>query len=77
MGLLDGGGAALMAAVLRGTYLDATLHRVTVTLDAQGGGSRDVAPTFTRRYKLDTGKSQCRTLSVFPIKIWPGLWKKA
>lgn len=41
MGLLDGGGAAMMAAVFGGVYLDATLHRVTTTSDGQGGGTTD------------------------------------
>jgi hypothetical protein len=39
MGLLDGGGAALMASVFSSFYLDATLHRPTLTDDGQGGGS--------------------------------------
>lgn len=43
MGLLDGGGAALMAAVFGGIYLDATLHRPTITADGAGGGSTTYA----------------------------------
>lgn len=43
MGLLDGGGAALMASVFGGIYLDATLHRPTTTDDGMGGGSSTFA----------------------------------
>lgn len=39
MGFLDGGGAALMSAVFSGIYLDATLHRPTVTDNGKGGGT--------------------------------------
>lgn len=39
MGLLDGGGAALFASVFGGMFLDATLHRTTVTHNGAGGGS--------------------------------------
>lgn len=39
MGLLDGGGAAIMSAVFGGIFLDATLHRATFTDDGSGGGS--------------------------------------
>jgi hypothetical protein len=39
MGFLDGGGAALMASVFGGIYLDATLHRPTTTDNGKGGGS--------------------------------------
>jgi hypothetical protein len=39
MGLLDGGGAALMASVLGGVYLDAELYRPAgVGDDGEGGG---------------------------------------
>lgn len=41
MGLLDGGGAALFASVFSGVYLDATLHRPTITHNGAGGGTVD------------------------------------
>lgn len=39
MGLLDGGMAAILDAAFSGIYLDATLHRPTLTDDGAGGGS--------------------------------------
>lgn len=39
MGLLDGGAAAAFAGAFSGLYLDATLHRSTITEDGEGGGS--------------------------------------
>lgn len=39
MGLLDGEGAALMASVFGGIYLDAELYRPTTTPNGKGGGS--------------------------------------
>ena len=41
MGLLDGGGAALMASVLSSTYLDASLYRPTTATDNGKGGGDD------------------------------------
>lgn len=43
MGMLDGGGAALMSAVFSGIYLDGTLHRPTLTDDGMGGGTSTFA----------------------------------
>lgn len=40
MGLLDGDLAALFSQTLSPFYLDATLHRSTITQDGQGGGTR-------------------------------------
>lgn len=39
MGLLDGGGAALMASVFGGIYLDGSLYRPTDTPNGMGGGT--------------------------------------
>lgn len=39
MGLLDGGGAAIMAAVFGGMYLDADLYRPATTPNGKGGGT--------------------------------------
>lgn len=39
MGLLDGGLASVFASAFSGFYLDATLHRATITDDGRGGGS--------------------------------------
>ena len=39
MGLLDGGIARVMSGALSSIYLDATLHRATITPDGKGGGS--------------------------------------
>lgn len=41
MSLLDGGGAALMASVFGGIYLDASLYRPTGTDDNGKGGGDD------------------------------------
>lgn len=41
MGLLDGGGAALMASVFSGIYLDASLYRVAGAGDDNGKGGGD------------------------------------
>lgn len=41
MGLLDGGGAALLNSVFAGVYRDATLHRVAITPNNKGGGTTD------------------------------------
>jgi hypothetical protein len=41
MGLLDGGGAALMASVLGSTYLDASLYRPTGAGGDNGKGGGD------------------------------------
>lgn len=41
MGMLDGGGAALMASVFGGIYLDASLYRPTDTDDNGMGGGDD------------------------------------
>lgn len=43
MGLLDGGGAALMHAVFSGIYLDADLYRPTIFTDDGAGGGDDPA----------------------------------
>ena len=39
MGLLDGGGAAIMHAVFGGIYLDASLYRPTTVPNGKGGGT--------------------------------------
>jgi hypothetical protein len=39
MGLLDGGLASVFASAFSTFYLDATLHRSTITDDGRGGGS--------------------------------------
>lgn len=39
MGLLDGGGAALMSAVFSGVYLDGSLYREQIVDDGEGGGT--------------------------------------
>lgn len=39
MNLLDGGIREIFANAFSGIYLDATLHRTTVTYDGSGGGS--------------------------------------
>jgi len=41
MGFLDGGGAALMASVFGGVYLDASLYRPTSAEDDGMGGGED------------------------------------
>lgn len=40
MGLLDGGIAAIFSAAFGTFYLDATLRRVTLVPDGEGGGSK-------------------------------------
>lgn len=39
MGLLDGGVARVFSSAFSGFYLDAILHRATITKDGKGGGS--------------------------------------
>lgn len=39
MGLLDGGVAAAFSGAFSSFYLDATVHRPTITEDGEGGGS--------------------------------------
>lgn len=43
MGLLDGDLAATFGAAFSGIYLDATLHRATITFNGSGGGSASYA----------------------------------
>lgn len=43
MGLLDGGLAGVFASVMGTYFLDATLHRATLTDDGEGGGTQSFA----------------------------------
>lgn len=48
MGLLDGGLASLFSTALSGLYLDATLHRATLTDNGKGGGSASFADQLVK-----------------------------
>lgn len=67
MGLLDGGAAALFNGALRGIYLDATLHRRTVTKDGAGGGSSAFADEAVKA-QLEAASEGMRQAPGYTVK---------
>lgn len=58
MGLLDGGIASIFSAALSGLYLDATLHRATLTDDGEGGGTSSFADAAVKAQLDQTTHAQ-------------------
>lgn len=54
MGLLDGGLASVFASAFSGFYLDASLHRATMTPDGKGGGTTGWAAPEAVKAQLDS-----------------------
>jgi hypothetical protein len=59
MGLLDGGLARIFSGAFRGIFLDATLHRATLTDDGAGGGSASFADEVVKA-QLDHASAAMR-----------------
>ncbi len=64
MGLLDGGLARIFYGAFSGIFLDATLHRITLADDGQGGGSAGSADEPVKA-QLDRASEAMRTAQHF------------
>lgn len=60
MGLLDGGVAAAFGSMFAGFYLDASLHRASITDDGAGGGSVGFADAQPVKAQLDQATQAMR-----------------
>ncbi len=58
MGLLDGGLASVFASAFSSFYLDATLHRSTITPDGRGGGTTGFADSAVKAQLDSTTQAQ-------------------